>query len=442
MTVADYLPLMEKVRTKMCNWNGRFLSYAGRLQLIKSVIMSLTNFWLSAFRLPKQCLNEVEKLCATFLWSGPTLNPKKAKIGWKDVCRKKEEGGLGIRPLREVNEVSCLKLIWRILSDQNSLWVKWIQMYLIRKGSFWTVKENSTSGSWMWRKILRTRETAKSFHRVGVKNGASTSFWYDNWSSLGCLKDLLGTRGCIVMGIAENTTVAEAILIHRRRNHREPILNRVEEEMEKVKTENIQTDDIALWKSKAGSYKSSFSSKNTWLLIRKEYIIQRWSKGVWFKHATPKYAFHVWTAMQDRLSTCDRMLKWNPAIDPVCVLCKQEVETRDHLFYSCSYSSQVWQKLMKGLLLTRYTENWEEIVALLLDKRQDRVKLFLLKYTFQAAAHSIWRERNSRRHGEKQLPHTLLTKIIDKNVRNRLSTIKRKGDQKLEGGLRMWFATR
>lgn len=275
-----------------------------------------------------------------------------------------------------------------------------------------------------------------------VNNGAATSFWYDHWSSMGRLKDLLGERGFVDMGIPENLTIAEAIQSHRRRNHRVVILNRVKEEIEKVKSKSLQMEDMALWKSNAESYKTSFSSNNTWQLIRKEYVKQGWSKGVWFKYDTPKYSFHVWTAMQDRLSTCDRILKWNPAIDPTCVLCEQEMETRNHLFYSCSYSREVWQKLTKGLLLGRYTEKWEEIGTLLLDESQDRVKLYLLRYTFQAAAHSIWRERNCRRHGEKHLPHTLLVKVIDKNVRNRLSTIKRQGGYKLEGGLRMWFGSR
>lgn len=248
----------------MCNWNGRFLSYAGRLQLIKSVTMSLTNFWLSAFRLPTQCLRGIEKLCAAFLWLGPDLNPKKSKVGWVDVCRKKEEGGLGLRPLKEVNEVSCLKLVWRILSGQNSLWVKWIHKYLIRKGSFWSVKESTTTGSWMWRKILKTRDAARSFHRMEVNNGAATSFWYDHWSSMGRLKDLLGERGFVDMGIPEKLTVAEAIQSHRRRNHRVVILNRAEEEIEKVKSKSLQVEDTALWKSNAESYKTSFSSNNTW----------------------------------------------------------------------------------------------------------------------------------------------------------------------------------
>lgn len=36
---------------------------------------------------------------------------------WIDVCRPKEEGGLGLRPLKEVNEVTILKLVWRIVSN-------------------------------------------------------------------------------------------------------------------------------------------------------------------------------------------------------------------------------------------------------------------------------------------------------------------------------------
>ena len=80
MTVTDYLPLIEKTRKRMSSWTGRFLSHAGRLQLINSVIASLANFWLQAFKLPGSCLKEVERLCSSFLWSGPDLKTSKAPI--------------------------------------------------------------------------------------------------------------------------------------------------------------------------------------------------------------------------------------------------------------------------------------------------------------------------------------------------------------------------
>ena len=161
--------------------------------------------------------------------------------------------------------------------------------------------------------------------------------------------------------------------------------------------------------------------------------MQSWSKAVWFKHATPKYSFHIWTAMRDRLSTCDRMLRWNASINSTCVLCQQEVETRNHLFFSCSYSTRIWQKMMRGLLQSRYTEDWEAIIAILLDGRQDNVRLFLLRYAFQAAAHTIWWERNHRRHGEKHLPYALLIKTVDKNIYQK-QTLNYKATRRLQNG--------
>lgn len=139
--------------------------------------------------------------------------------------------------------------------------------------------------------------------------------------------------------------------------------------------------------------------------------------------------------MKNRLSTSDRIIKWNPNIDTTCVLCKQNIETKNHLFFSCSYSNQIWGKLMKELLRTQYTEERDDIIALLLDRQYNQVKLFLMRYAFQVTVHTIWRERNRMRHGEKHLPYTLTLKTIDKTIRNGLSTIKRHGDHRMEEGL-------
>lgn len=133
MNVQDYSPLIARLRTRISSWTARHLSFAGRLQLIDSVFFSITNFWMTAHRLPNQCIQEINSICAAFLWSGPVLATQKAKVAWVDVCKPKEEGGLGLKNLTEANRVTCLKLISRILSARSSLWVKWIWKYLIRK---------------------------------------------------------------------------------------------------------------------------------------------------------------------------------------------------------------------------------------------------------------------------------------------------------------------
>lgn len=139
MSTSDYSPLIDRIRKCITTWTAQQLSFAGRLQLISTVIYSITNFWMSVYRLPKKCIKEIDQICASFLWSGPTISPHKAKISWDKVCKPKEKGGLGLRSLEEMNKVCCLKLIWRILSAK-SLWVRWINRYLVCKGSFWKEK--------------------------------------------------------------------------------------------------------------------------------------------------------------------------------------------------------------------------------------------------------------------------------------------------------------
>lgn len=70
MRQQDYFPLVEKNRSQISTWTNRFLSYAGRLLLIKSVIISLVNFWTSVYLLPSKCIKDIESICGAFLWTG------------------------------------------------------------------------------------------------------------------------------------------------------------------------------------------------------------------------------------------------------------------------------------------------------------------------------------------------------------------------------------
>ena len=54
----------------------------------------------------------------------------------------------------------------------------------------------------------------------------------------------------------------------------------------------------------------------------------------------------------------------------------------------------------------------------------------------------IWRERNRRRHGEAEAPAGLLIKLLDKNMRNRLTLVQRGGDKEIGEGMQHWFNTR
>lgn len=257
---------------------------------------------------------------------------------------------------------------------------------------------------------------------------------------MGCLMELVGPRGSIDMGINQHATVAEAWSTRRSRRHRVSILNDIEAALQR-QHRDLDSEDVIKWKGKSGKFKPSFSTKDTWNHIRTTTAKVRWHKGVWFTHATPKYTFCTWLAMHNRLSTGDRMSSWNAGANTTCVLCSNVLETRDHLFFSCTFSAEIWFTLTHQLFEANYSTDWQAIVNYIMDKSLPRIQGLLARYVFQASIHTIWRERNARRHGEASTQPASIIKFIDKQVRNKLVSIRSVGDRRYDESLQTWFAT-
>lgn len=108
-------------------------------------------------------------------------------------------------------------------------------------------------------------------------------------------------------------------------------------------------------------------------------------------YASPKYAFFSWLACHNRLSTKDRISSWNTNMRTECGLCGVQVESCNHLFFLCLFSTQVWEALMGNLFSVDFFTDWEQVVNLLYNSIFDKVKLFLLRYAFQVVVYHIWR---------------------------------------------------
>lgn len=170
LRVSEYSSLTEKIVKRFKSWAAATLSFAGRLQLIKSVIYGLINFWCSTFILPKACIKKMESICARFLWTGSVDRLGGAKVAWVDLCYPKSERGLGLRKMGIWNITLCLKFVWLLFSGCGSLWVAWHQQHHIKGNSLWSLK-NVASVSWNWKTILKLRDYAKPFVVAELGNG-------------------------------------------------------------------------------------------------------------------------------------------------------------------------------------------------------------------------------------------------------------------------------
>ncbi|KAL9688526.1 hypothetical protein QQ045_032948 [Rhodiola kirilowii] len=117
---AEFSLIIDKMMSKIKAWSARFLSYAGRLVLVKHVLSSIGSYWMRVLTFPK----------------GNT-SVKKNLVAWKEVCKPKLVGGLGILNLNLFNKALLLRQIWDAAQKKDSLWIKWMNIYFFRDLPLW-----------------------------------------------------------------------------------------------------------------------------------------------------------------------------------------------------------------------------------------------------------------------------------------------------------------
>lgn len=394
------------------------LSFAGRLQLLGSVISGVVKFWISTFLLPQGCIKKIESLCSRFLWNGSIDKGKGAKVSWKAVCLPKNEGGLGLRRYAIWNKALSLRYVWLLFSDQYSLWADWNKNHHLRGENFWSVKESSRY-SWIWNSLLKLRPLAETFIRCNVGNGRNTSFWYDFWTSLGPIIKSLGTNGPRDLRLPLNCSVAatangEGWSLPAPRSDAALSLH--------IHLTIVQhphsslAEDYYSWEMD-DSNSRFYSSAKTWGAIRPRNVTQDWVNSVWFKGNVLKHAFNMWVAHLDRLPTRQRLSSWGMNIPTYCCLCSASEESRDYIFVTCVFAAEIW-----SLVLSRIDQRhgafctWAELLSWT-RLNSKAASTILRKIVSQAYIFHVWKQRNNILHNQHSITPQSIFKCIDRDIK-------------------------
>lgn len=132
LLTTEYQCLINKINELISAWNAKALSYAGRLQLLQSVIQGVQCYWLQIFPIPKSVLTRITSLCRKFLW-GSNATP----VAWTHVCLPKNESGVGLRDIVAWNKALLAKNIYKISNDSDSLWAAWFRFEKLKGKDIW-----------------------------------------------------------------------------------------------------------------------------------------------------------------------------------------------------------------------------------------------------------------------------------------------------------------
>ena len=124
--------------------------------------------------------------------------------------------------------------------------------------------------------------------------------------------------------------------------------------------------------------------------------------------------------MWDRLSTRDKLLNWGISVSPDCVLCGSLHETSSHLFFECSYSTEVWLSFFTHPSLSPPISYTAALLWLRSCSSNPKLKA-ICHLLYQTTIYSLWRERNSRIHSGTPKPSRVIKKDITTLLRAKLA---------------------
>eukprot|EP00268_Persea_americana_P049222 TRINITY_DN5259_c0_g2_i2.p1 TRINITY_DN5259_c0_g2~~TRINITY_DN5259_c0_g2_i2.p1 ORF type:complete len:179 (+),score=24.04 TRINITY_DN5259_c0_g2_i2:77-538(+) len=112
-------PLFTKVQQRLSSWKANVISYAGRLELIKSTLSSFHLFWTTVFLLPQASLHALDRQTRDFFWNcwSSYLHP----IAWSSICQPVSMGGLGVRSSSGIAKAALLRQVWNVVINKKDL---------------------------------------------------------------------------------------------------------------------------------------------------------------------------------------------------------------------------------------------------------------------------------------------------------------------------------
>ncbi|XP_042484804.1 uncharacterized protein LOC122065079 [Macadamia integrifolia] len=114
------MPVMDSVKKRLAGWKGKLLSMAGRTELVRSVISSIPTHNFAVYWWPSSLLATMERWMQNFIWTGEVESTRAITVKWNTLCKPKDEGGLGIRKLRDSNKAMLCKMVWRIKHGKSN----------------------------------------------------------------------------------------------------------------------------------------------------------------------------------------------------------------------------------------------------------------------------------------------------------------------------------
>ncbi|XP_012854366.1 PREDICTED: uncharacterized protein LOC105973865 [Erythranthe guttata] len=131
---------------------------------------------------------------------------------------------------------------------------------------------------------------------------------------------------------------------------------------------------------------------------------------------TPKHSFILWLAALDWLQTLENVAKF-ATVEKTCDLCGAGNEDREHLFFRCSISRDVWDRIRVWLGISqRPTTLRAALKWLVKDVKGKSYRSKARRCALASVVYHIWAARNRMKFDMTETTATAITRRIKTHV--------------------------
>nr|GFB62421.1 hypothetical protein [Tanacetum cinerariifolium] len=294
---------------------------------------------MSIFKVPTSVLFAMESIQKNFFYGSQGAKKKITWIKWTKVLAAKHTGGLEVSSFFALIRALLFKWVWRFISQDNSLWYRFISAV---HGS----RLHSRSSHWSstWCNILREVNVLKSkgidlvsHCKKRVGNGVLTQFWMDIW--VGDTQKFYLYPRLFALELSKDICVADKLHLPMYSSFRHPVRGGAESSqlvhlLEKVSSVTLSNScDRWFWDLNGNGV---FCVKDVRCLFDDFFLPKSDVATRWVKQIPIKINFFAWRVFLDRLpSKLNLSCRGIMVNSLLCPTCNSSDEDVSHSLFSC-----------------------------------------------------------------------------------------------------------
>ncbi|MCH79377.1 putative non-LTR retroelement reverse transcriptase [Trifolium medium] len=412
---ADFQYIIDQVSSKLTMWKAKHLSFAGRATLAKSVIEAIPIYPMMTNKIPKACIDEIQKLQRNFIWGDSDEARKYHAVSWEMVTKPKYLGGLGLRKLDIMNKACLLKLGWKLYSGANDFWCDVIRGKYGNNNLQHETQCRATDSS-LWKWLVKDAHYLQNFGMWTVGDGRRIDAWNYYWidtdtritdQEVSIPNDLIGMKVCDLVDVDGNwnwrllqqwlpTSIMQkiaAIVPPNEANGKDEQLG--------VGSKNDRYSVAAMY--------------NIMCNFDDEHVDVLWSK-IWKLNVPERIRQFIWIVKHDRLLTNSRKNKMGLG-HASCHYCRDIEESTLHALRDCPLVRSIWMNAVPLEARARFfIEDINEWIKFNINYSGVWSNGVGWKEFWAMACHRVWMWRNKESHDDNyQRPINPMQQVMRSN---------------------------